>query len=101
MEPLTIYRYAYVCMYKSYQDHFKAWMDWVVWKQILFVWYHYLWISGQWYAKVWEEMWYNADSRTIVFCVQYYLTKGTDHHYHSYVLELSTTYGLVNADENN
>ena len=24
MEPLTIYRYAYVCMYKSYQDHFKA-----------------------------------------------------------------------------
>ena len=37
----------------------------------------------------------------LFFCIQHYLMKGTDHHYQSYVLELSTTHGLVNADENN
>lgn len=37
----------------------------------------------------------------LFFCVQHYLTKGTDHHYQSYVLELSTTHGLVNADKSN
>lgn len=40
-------------------------------------------------------------AKQLFFCVQHYITKGTDHHYQTYVLELNTSHGIVNIDENN
>ena len=37
----------------------------------------------------------------MLFCVQHYVTKGTDHHYQTYVLEKNTSHGIVSADESN